>query len=95
MVQHGGPGPWQTDDDQRFPYGSLLNVGTALQLVLDPQPVAEQSEALLADGKAAEQMQFGRALIGVQQAPECLPKRFIPPIRQAGASLRRGHERGV
>jgi hypothetical protein len=80
MVQQGGPGPWQTDDDQWFPYGCLLDERQALQLVLDTQPVAEQPEALLTDGKAAEQVELGRALIGIEQAPECQPKRRITPI---------------
>src|SRR2546427_11664782 len=75
MVQQCGPGPWQTNDDQRFPYRSLLDEGKALQILLDTQPVAEQPEALLADGKAAEQVQRGRAL-------KC--RHLIPPAPTCG-----------
>jgi len=50
MVQHGSPGPWQTDDDQRFAYWRLLDEGKALQILLDTQPVTEQPEALVAEG---------------------------------------------
>src|SRR5262245_24429603 len=54
IVQQGRPGPWQADDDQGFPYWGLHDERTAFQLLLDTQPVAEQSETLLAYGKAAE-----------------------------------------
>ena len=86
MVQHGGPGPWQTNDDQRFLDWCVRDAGTALQILLHTQPVAEQPEALLAEGQAAEQVQVGCALIGLEQAPECLPKRRIPnPTSRYGA----------
>src|SRR5215471_17641924 len=74
IVQQCRPGPWQTDDDQGFPYWGLLDERKAFQVVLDTQSVVEQSEALLAYGKAAEQVQLGRSLIASKQEPECLPK---------------------
>jgi hypothetical protein len=94
MVQQGRPGPWQPDDNQGFPYWGLRDVGKALQIVLDTQLVAEQSEALVAEGQAAEQVQLRRALIGRQQALEGLPKSLVTPLRQARASLGSRHERG-
>jgi hypothetical protein len=94
MVQQRGPGPWQTDDDQGFPYRGLPDKRTSLQILPNAQPVAEQPDALVMYGQTAEQVQLGRALIGIQQEPEGRPKRLVTPIRQAGASPRRRHEGG-
>src|SRR5207244_7683774 len=93
LVEDGGAGAWQPDDEDRLSDILPLDLGMASQGVDDPQAVLEQAHAIGARDQAAEQRERGLVLEGVEQSPEGLAEGTVAEVVETRAARRAGKER--
>src|SRR5215831_18820661 len=88
-MQQGGARSWQAHNEERADNALLRYAGRALPVILQVEAVDEQSQSILTDCQASQNIESGFVFTALQQELQRLPKRNRTEVMQSRVLARR------